>query len=93
MSSERIDIDLEALESFISALQSFNSDLTSRWGTLKGRWQASSESWRDRKKDQFEGEVGWDEVIRMMEGYLSTSEEHVNYLKRLYARGSEYKDT
>ena len=88
----RADIDVEALRYFISTLQSFNNDLETKWGSLKGRWQASSESWRDAKKGQFEGTVGWDEVVKMMDGYLATSEQYTNFLKRLEERASAYLD-
>ncbi len=88
--SERADIDVEALRDFIGTLKSFNSKLEADWGQLNSRWQASSDSWRDKKKDQFTEGVGWDEVIRMMEGYLSTSEQYTNFLQRLEQRASAY---
>jgi hypothetical protein len=91
--SERADIDVEALRNFIGTLQGFNSKLETDWGQLKSRWQMSSESWRDRKKDQFTDAVGWDEVIRMMEGYLSTSQQYTDFLKRLEARAQDYLGT
>ena len=90
--SSMIDIDLEALEYFISTLQSFNGELETKWGTLKSRWQASSDSWRDVKKDQFTGAVGWDEVINTMEGYLATSEQYTGFLKRLHEHGKAFID-
>lgn len=90
MSTGRIDVDLEALEFFISTLRDFNNNLQTDWRTLNSRWQASSESWRDIKKDQFEGAVGWEEVIRMMEGYLSSADEYTNFLMRLHEAGSGY---
>jgi hypothetical protein len=90
--SSLANIDVEALRYFISTLQSFNSDLDSKWGTLKSRWQASSDSWRDIKKDQFTGAVGWDDVIKMMEGYLATSEQYTTFLKRLEERAQSYLD-
>lgn len=93
MGSQRLDIDLEALAYFITTLQTFNSELRTNWSTLKSRWQASSESWRDAKKAQFEGAVGWDEVIRMMEGYLTTSDQYTTFLKRLHQRGRDYIDS
>ena len=88
--SDRADIDVEALRYFIGTLQDFNNELENKWGTLKSRWQASSDSWRDVKKDQFADAVGWDEVIRMMEGYLSTSDQYTNFLKRLEERATDY---
>jgi|APSaa5957512622_1039677.scaffolds.fasta_scaffold05938_4 hypothetical protein len=91
--SDRADINVEDLRSFIGALQSFNGKLEGDWGQLKSRWQASSESWRDSKKDQFTDAVGWDEVIRMMEGYLSTSEQYANFLKRLEQRATDYLES
>jgi hypothetical protein len=90
---EIADIDVEALDSFIQALRGFNSDLEGRWSNLKGRWNASSESWRDVKKDQFTSAVGWDEVIRMMEGYLSTAEQYTNFLIRLSEKAHSYLDS
>ncbi len=84
------NVDVEALRYFISTLQSFNSNLESNWKTLKTRWQASSESWRDVKKEQFTGTGGWDEVIRMMEGYLASSEQYIDFLKRLEERARGY---
>ncbi len=90
MSASGINIDIEALQYFISTLQSFNSNLDSQWSTLKGRWMASSESWRDIKKDQFQGAVGWDDVIRTMENYLATSEQYTRFLKRLEEHGTNF---
>ncbi len=89
----RADIDVEALRHFISTLQSFNSELESQWGTLQSRWNASSEGWRDAKKDQFESGVGWDEVVRMMDGYLASSEQYTNFLKRLEERATAYLES
>lgn len=93
MSSNMVDIDVEALRYFIGTLREFNNELETRWSTLKSRWQASSDSWRDIKKDQFTGGVGWDEVIRMMEGYLSTSEQYTIFLQRLEERASSYLES
>jgi hypothetical protein len=87
------NIDVEALEYFISRLQSFNNEMESKWGGVKSSWQAASDSWRDAKQTQFTDAVGWDEVIRMMEGYLSTSEQYVNFLKRLDERARAYLET
>jgi hypothetical protein len=91
--SDRADIDVEALTYFIGTLQSFNSKLETDWRQLKSRWQASSDSWRDAKKDQFTEAVGWDEVIRMMEGYLATSEQYSNFLKKLEQRARDYLES
>lgn len=88
--SQKAEVDVDALFHFISTLKSFNSELESRWSALKSSWQASSESWRDIKKEQFTGAVGWDEVVRMMEGYLSTSENYTSYLQGLHERASAY---
>jgi len=90
MSNGRIDVDLEALEFFISTLREFNNSMQTDWRTLNSRWQTSSESWRDIKKDQFEGAIGWDAVIRMMEGYLSTADDYTNFLIRLHEAGTGY---
>lgn len=89
-SADKLDIDVEALESFIAALRQFNNDLESNWAHLNDRWMQSSESWRDVKKDQFTGAVGWDEVIRMMQGYLQTSEQYTNFLQRLDERARNF---
>jgi hypothetical protein len=91
--SERANIDVEALRHFIGTLQSFNSKLETDWGQLKSRWQASSDGWRDKKKDQFTDAVGWDEVIRMMEGYLSSSQQYADFLKKLEGKASDYLDS
>jgi len=91
--SQRAEVDAEALYYFITQLKSFNNDLVNNWNRLKSRWQASSDTWRDIKKDQFSssvGTAGWDDVIRMMEGYLSTSEEYSNWLQNLHDRATDY---
>ena len=90
--SSLANINVEALRFFIGTLQDFNSELESNWGSLNSRWQAASDTWQDVKKDQFTGTVGWDDVIKMMEKYLSTSEEYANFLKRLEERATAYLD-
>jgi hypothetical protein len=81
--SNAANIDVDALEHFIGKLQSFNNEMETGWRSVKSSWQTTSESWRDIKQTQFADAVGWDEVIRMMEGYLSTSDQYVTFLKRL----------
>jgi len=87
---ERADINLADLQAFITSLRDFNAELEGRWANLMARWNSSSESWRDIKKDQFTGAVGWDEVIKTMENYNSTSEQYTNFLIRLHEKGEDY---
>lgn len=88
----RAQIDVQALRDFIGTLQKFNSELENNWGALDGRWNETSSSWRDIKKDQFQSTIGWDEVRRMMRGYLSTSDQYLNFLKRLEQTATAYLD-
>ena len=90
---DRADIDVAALRDFIGTLQGFNGNLNDSFSQLKSRWGTASDSWRDVKKDQFAGAVGWDEVIHMMEGYLSKSDDYLNFLKKLEQNATNYLES
>ena len=91
MSNGIASVDVGALDDFIAELRRFSSELQTSWGRLNGRWRQSSESWRDIKRDQFEGAVGWDaEVVRTMETYLGTSDKYEKFLRRLSAAAHDY---
>lgn len=94
--SERVDIDTDALEHFVITLKTFNDALDSRWKGLMTSWDRTSDTWHDRKKDQFEGNVGtagWQEVIDQMQGYLNASNQYYDYLRKLLERAQSFLET
>lgn len=91
MSPEFVQIDIESIRFFISRLQAFNKELEGDWIKLANQWEASSDSWRDiKRQEQMAGTATWDESRTYMEKYLQSSEEYLNFLKRLEEKLNSY---
>lgn len=91
MSPDFVQIDIQAIRHFISELQAFNKELEGDWIKLANRWEASSDSWRDiKRQEQMAGTTTWEESRAYMEKYLRSSEEYLNFLKRLEERLTSY---
>jgi hypothetical protein len=75
--------DPDALSAFISTLVSFNSDLQARASNLNGTWSELLTAWRDPQAQRFT--AAWNEAYPIIERYLASSEDYVNYLRGVLA--------
>jgi len=82
--------DLEQLGTFISSLRSYNDNFQSQWSRLDSHFGSLREVWEDANVTKFTESVGWSDVERQMQNYISTSEQYVDFLKRLYDRLESY---
>jgi hypothetical protein len=88
-----VNVDGGALGDFLAELRSFNDDLSTTWIRLDGRWKVASESWKDLKKEQFEGAMEWSVVQHQMQNYLTESSKYVNFLSKLKDILDQYSTT
>lgn len=78
--SEQAIVNWKELLDFAHALKRYNESLGGETSQLKGRYRRLGDTWRDQKYAKFSQE--FDEMVRLIDRFLKTSEAVIPQLER-----------
>lgn len=81
-------VDPGELKRFAQHLKQFNGDMRDRLAALHGHLLGLSDTWRDQEHDRFVQQ--FEETLRVLEGFLEASDQHIPFLLRKAERVEEY---
>lgn len=81
-------VDPSELKRFAQHLKQFNGEMRDRLATLHGHLLGLSDTWRDQEQEKFTQQ--FEETLRVLEGFLALSDEHIPFLLRKAEHVEEY---
>lgn len=81
-------VDPSELKRFAQHLKQFNNDMRERVAALHGHLHGLSDTWRDQEHEKFTEQ--FEETMRILDGFLDLSDQHIPFLLRKAERVEDY---
>jgi len=89
--SSQVVVNPEEIDVFVSEIRVFLENLTNSTNRLNHSFENLTNSWQDRKRNEFEEQ--YRELLQVLKRFESSSEEKIQHLSILSQRAKDYLGT
>jgi WXG100 family type VII secretion target len=75
-----IDVDIEALESFIQSLMKFENTVEDKLQSLQSAWETCDQSWKGGGKEEFN--QGYEDTEQSVRRAVETTQDAIEWLNK-----------